>query len=66
MENNVCIVCSDNPVNTVFVKCGHMACCYECGKDITICSICAVNSHCIKTYDVEESKLTERESFKNY
>lgn len=29
-----CIVCMDGPVSSVFIPCGHAACCLKCGKAI--------------------------------
>lgn len=39
-ESNLCIVCMDNPVETVFLECGHLACCKTCGKKLNQCPIC--------------------------
>ena len=29
-QNVTCTVCVGNPVNSVFIPCGHQTCCYEC------------------------------------
>jgi hypothetical protein len=32
-ESNLCKICYDKPINTVFSPCGHMLCCIECSTD---------------------------------
>ena len=40
-DQEFCIICYDKPINTVFVPCGHMSCCYKCGKKCeSKCPIC--------------------------
>lgn len=35
-----CVICLDTPVQTVFLECGHLACCKECAKPLKLCPIC--------------------------
>jgi len=39
-EPDICIVCMDAIVNTVFLECGHLACCSVCAKALNVCPIC--------------------------
>jgi len=39
-ENNTCVVCMDAPFETVFLECGHLACCMNCSKQLKTCPIC--------------------------
>ncbi len=41
-EAEQCIVCMDRKVETVFLECGHLACCKECAKKLQghPCPIC--------------------------
>jgi len=39
-ENNICVVCMDAPFETVFLECGHMACCQKCSQQLKLCPIC--------------------------
>jgi hypothetical protein len=32
--NATCIVCTENARNTVFVPCGHIACCTQCSESV--------------------------------
>lgn len=40
VEGNQCIVCMDNPLETVFLECGHLACCMRCSDKLKLCPIC--------------------------
>jgi hypothetical protein len=33
-------VCLDAPRNTVFLECGHVACCRNCSKRLSDCPVC--------------------------
>ena len=35
-----CKICMDREVGVVFVPCGHIACCVECGENFSYCPIC--------------------------
>jgi CBL proto-oncogene N-terminus, EF hand-like domain/Zinc finger, C3HC4 type (RING finger)/SH2 domain len=35
-----CCVCLDEVVQTVFLECGHLACCRQCAQPLKICPIC--------------------------
>jgi len=35
-----CIVCMDAPFETVFLECGHLACCQTCSTKLKLCPIC--------------------------
>eukprot|EP01116_Phalansterium_solitarium_P007055 TRINITY_DN1952_c0_g2_i1.p1 TRINITY_DN1952_c0_g2~~TRINITY_DN1952_c0_g2_i1.p1 ORF type:complete len:424 (-),score=125.44 TRINITY_DN1952_c0_g2_i1:206-1477(-) len=39
-EGNTCIVCMDAPFETVFLECGHLACCARCSDKLKLCPIC--------------------------
>jgi hypothetical protein len=39
-DKNICVVCMDAPRNTVFLECGHVACCRNCSKRLVECPIC--------------------------
>jgi hypothetical protein len=34
-ENTLCKICFENPINTVYIPCGHMICCVECSTTAT-------------------------------
>jgi len=38
--NNQCVVCMDAPFETVFLECGHLACCQKCSEKLKLCPIC--------------------------
>jgi len=38
--NNQCVVCMDAPFETVFLECGHLACCSKCSEKLQFCPIC--------------------------
>jgi len=39
-EGNTCVVCMDAPFETVFLECGHLACCASCSEKLKLCPIC--------------------------
>lgn len=39
-EEEVCKICWDAPIECVILECGHMACCINCGKQMSECPIC--------------------------
>lgn len=39
-ENQICIICLTNKVNTIFVGCRHKIICDECIKEVDKCPIC--------------------------
>jgi hypothetical protein len=39
-NNNTCVVCMDAPFETVFLECGHLACCTACSEKLKLCPIC--------------------------
>jgi len=39
-DGNQCIVCMDAPFETVFLECGHLACCANCSEKLKLCPIC--------------------------
>jgi len=39
-ESNQCVVCMDAPFETVFLECGHLACCQKCSGQLKLCPIC--------------------------
>jgi hypothetical protein len=40
LDANQCIVCMDAPLETVFLECGHLACCTKCSEKLKLCPIC--------------------------
>ncbi len=38
--DNQCVVCMDAPLQTVFLECGHLACCTNCSEKLKLCPIC--------------------------
>jgi Zinc finger, C3HC4 type (RING finger) len=38
--SSVCVVCMDAPFQTVFLECGHLACCVACSDKLKLCPIC--------------------------
>ena len=40
-SSSVCVICIDAPRDTVFLPCGHVACCHACAEMIrTRCPVC--------------------------
>lgn len=39
-DETLCKVCLDAPIECVILECGHMACCINCGKQMSECPIC--------------------------
>ena len=39
-NENLCKICWDEPIECVILECGHMACCLNCGKQMSECPIC--------------------------
>ena len=35
-----CIVCLINPLQTVFLECGHISCCKSCAANLAFCPMC--------------------------
>ncbi|EFA82212.1 RING zinc finger-containing protein [Heterostelium album PN500] len=42
-DKDLCVVCMDNPINTVFLECGHLSCCSKCSGKLKICPLCRQN-----------------------
>ncbi|XP_016101204.1 E3 ubiquitin-protein ligase rififylin isoform X1 [Sinocyclocheilus grahami] len=40
VEENLCKICMDSPIDCVFLECGHMVTCTKCGKRMNECPIC--------------------------
>nr|XP_009932807.1 PREDICTED: E3 ubiquitin-protein ligase rififylin [Opisthocomus hoazin] len=40
MEDNLCKICMDAPIDCVLLECGHMVTCTKCGKRMSECPIC--------------------------
>ncbi|XP_028937544.1 E3 ubiquitin-protein ligase rififylin [Ornithorhynchus anatinus] len=40
LEENLCKICMDSPVDCVLLECGHMVTCTKCGKRMSECPIC--------------------------
>ncbi|CAK9822940.1 E3 ubiquitin-protein ligase RNF34 [Anthophora retusa] len=39
-DADICKICWDEPIECVFLECGHMVCCLNCGKQMSDCPIC--------------------------
>eukprot|EP01119_Soliformovum_irregulare_P025028 TRINITY_DN913_c0_g1_i1.p1 TRINITY_DN913_c0_g1~~TRINITY_DN913_c0_g1_i1.p1 ORF type:complete len:432 (-),score=54.60 TRINITY_DN913_c0_g1_i1:108-1307(-) len=39
-DGNACVVCMDAPTETVFLECGHLACCSGCSGKLKLCPMC--------------------------
>lgn len=39
-EPDVCKICYDREINCVFLECGHLCSCVECGRQMKDCPIC--------------------------
>uniref|UniRef100_UPI003AAB6A63 E3 ubiquitin-protein ligase rififylin n=1 Tax=Centroberyx gerrardi TaxID=166262 RepID=UPI003AAB6A63 len=40
LEENLCKICMDSPIDCVLLECGHMITCTKCGKRMNECPIC--------------------------
>ncbi|KAJ8280317.1 hypothetical protein GJAV_G00053160 [Gymnothorax javanicus] len=40
VEENLCKICMDSPIDCVLLECGHMVTCSKCGKRMSECPIC--------------------------
>ncbi|KPP68263.1 E3 ubiquitin-protein ligase rififylin-like, partial [Scleropages formosus] len=40
LEENLCKICMDSPIDCVLLECGHMVTCSKCGKRMNECPIC--------------------------
>ncbi|XP_053426977.1 E3 ubiquitin-protein ligase rififylin isoform X2 [Nycticebus coucang] len=40
LEDNLCKICMDSPIDCVLLECGHMVTCTKCGKRMNECPIC--------------------------
>lgn len=40
LEENLCRICMDSPIDCVLLECGHMVTCSKCGKRMSECPIC--------------------------
>lgn len=40
LEENLCRICMDSPIDCVLLECGHMVTCTKCGKRMSECPIC--------------------------
>lgn len=39
-REDLCKICWDAPIECIILECGHMACCINCGKQMSECPIC--------------------------
>lgn len=39
-QEDLCKICWDAPIECIILECGHMACCINCGKQMSECPIC--------------------------
>ncbi|XP_071783076.1 E3 ubiquitin-protein ligase rififylin-like, partial [Centroberyx gerrardi] len=40
LDENLCRICMDSPIDCVLLECGHMVTCSRCGKRMNECPIC--------------------------
>ncbi|KAG7225929.1 hypothetical protein INR49_018530 [Caranx melampygus] len=40
LEENICKICMDSPIDCVLLECGHMITCTKCGKRMSECPVC--------------------------
>ncbi|XP_069741078.1 E3 ubiquitin-protein ligase rififylin-like isoform X3 [Narcine bancroftii] len=40
IDENICKICMDSPIDCVLLECGHMVTCTKCGKRMSECPIC--------------------------
>uniref|UniRef100_A0A3Q4N9R8 Ring finger and FYVE like domain containing E3 ubiquitin protein ligase n=1 Tax=Neolamprologus brichardi TaxID=32507 RepID=A0A3Q4N9R8_NEOBR len=40
LEENLCKICMDCPIDCVLLECGHMVTCTKCGKRMSECPMC--------------------------
>ncbi|XP_063313294.1 E3 ubiquitin-protein ligase rififylin [Pelobates fuscus] len=40
LDDHICKVCMDSPIDCVLLECGHMVTCTKCGKRMSECPIC--------------------------
>ncbi|XP_075871108.1 E3 ubiquitin-protein ligase rififylin isoform X1 [Nelusetta ayraudi] len=40
VEENLCKICMDSPIDCVLLECGHMITCTKCGKRMSECPVC--------------------------
>ncbi|KAM9319018.1 E3 ubiquitin-protein ligase rififylin [Pholidichthys leucotaenia] len=40
LNENLCKICMDSPIDCVLLECGHMVTCTKCGKRMSECPIC--------------------------
>jgi len=53
VDENMCKICFENPIDCVIYKCGHMVVCLKCGVGLSICPICRTTIlEIIKTFKV--------------
>ena len=54
--DDMCCICMEREVDSVFVPCGHLKCCLECGLTQNRCPICRENvENAIKFLDKYET-----------
>ncbi|GAM23841.1 hypothetical protein SAMD00019534_070160 [Acytostelium subglobosum LB1] len=39
-DKDLCVVCMDKHINTVFLECGHLSCCSRCSEKLKNCPLC--------------------------
>jgi hypothetical protein len=42
-ENEMCKVCMDHIIDCVFLECGHLVTCVDCGRQLRECPLCRQN-----------------------
>lgn len=50
-QTELCVIDFVNMRDSVFIPCGHIVTCFECGKSLKNCPICRASiEKCMKTY----------------
>ena len=39
-DSAICTICCENAINCVFLECGHLVACTDCGKKMEDCPMC--------------------------
>lgn len=48
--SNVCVICLEGSLQTVFTACGHSCCCLRCSSRLSKCPICRATSPVLRIY----------------
>lgn len=40
LDRDLCVICFEEPINTVFLECGHVVACRKCSDKLKQCPLC--------------------------